>query len=98
VVSSNWAVDDHATAELMSSFYQRLEDGDAPHKALQYSRQAYLERHPDAAPYKWAAFEAYGGMRPVSWRQQNSWWPSLGYGAGGILLLLLGGRALRRRA
>ncbi|MFK8165328.1 MAG: CHAT domain-containing protein [Lewinella sp.] len=98
VVSSNWAVDDHATAELMSSFYARLESGDAPHEALQFSRKAYLERHPDAAPYKWAAFEAYGGMKPVSWNQQNSWWPTVGFGVGGILLLLLGTRALRQRA
>ncbi|WP_169435018.1 CHAT domain-containing protein [Neolewinella persica] len=98
VVSSNWAVDDHATAELMGSFYERLEKGDAPHEALQHSRRAYLERHPDAAPYKWAAFEAYGGMKPVNWKQSSSLWPSIGYGgAAAFFVLLLGSYFMRRK-
>lgn len=97
VVSSNWAVDDHATAELMQTFYEQLEQGRSPHEALQHARKAYLERHPDAAPYKWAAFEAHGGMQPVSWKQRASWWPALGYGAAGIFVLLLVGRRLRRK-
>jgi CHAT domain-containing protein len=97
VVSSNWAVDDHATAELMASFYERLDHGDAPHEALQYSRRAYLERHPDAPPYKWAAFEAYGGMKPVNWQQQSSIWPSLGYGAAIAFLSVILGSYFHRR-
>lgn len=97
VVSSNWAVDDHATAELMASFYKRLEHGDAPHEALQYSRKAYLERHPDAPPYKWAAFEAHGGMKPIHWDQKNSWWSSLGYGAAVAFFTVLLGSYISRR-
>jgi CHAT domain-containing protein len=97
IVSSNWAVDDHATAELMGSFYEQLENGRPPHEALQLSRRAYLERHPDAAPYKWAAFEAYGGMKPVSWDQQSSWWPSVGYGGAVAFLAVLLGAYFRRR-
>jgi CHAT domain-containing protein len=98
VVSSNWAVDDHATAELMGSFYEQLEQGHPPHEALQYSRKTYLERHPDAAPYKWAAFEAHGGMKPVTWKQHDSMWPSLGYGAAvAFLSVILGSYFSRRR-
>jgi len=88
VVASNWAVDDHATAEQMKTFYDGIEAGRPPHVALQGARKAYLEAHPDAAPYKWVAFEAYGGMRPVRWDKDagtgNWWWlalPVLGVGA-----------------
>ena len=97
VVSSNWAVDDHATAELMGSFYEQLKMGRAPHEALQHSRKAYLERHPDAAPYKWAAFEAHGGMKPVNWKQNHSMWPSLGYAAAVAFLAVIFGSYFRRR-
>jgi len=88
VVASNWAVDDHATAEQMKTFYDGIEAGQPPHVALQGARRAYVEAHPDAAPYKWAAFEAYGGMKPVRWDKKaeagNWWWlalPILGLGA-----------------
>jgi CHAT domain-containing protein len=88
VVASNWAVDDHATAEQMKTFYDGIEAGWPPHVALQASRRAYLEAHPDAAPFKWAAFEAYGGMGPVQWDKSSGigrwWWlalPLLGVGA-----------------
>jgi CHAT domain-containing protein len=97
VVSSNWAVDDHATAELMGTFYEQLERGRSPHDALQYSRRAYLERHPDAAPYKWAAFEAYGGMKPVNWKQYNSMWPAIGYGGAVAFFAVLLGSFFQRR-
>ena len=88
VVASNWAVDDHATAEQMKTFYDGIEAGQPPHVALQRARKAYLEAHPDASPFKWAAFEAYGGMGPVRWDKDsgasNWWWlalPVLGLGA-----------------
>ena len=97
VVSSNWAVDDFATAAMMKTFYAHIQDGKPPHRALQLSRAAYLEQYPDAPPYKWAAFEAHGGMRPVRWDRSRSRWPMLGYGALAAAGLGLGAVHLRRR-
>jgi CHAT domain-containing protein len=97
VVSSNWAVDDFATAALMKFFYQHIQDGKPPHQALQLSRKAYLEKYPDAPPYKWAAFDAYGGMKPVRWDRSRSKWPLVGYGALGLVVVGLGAAYLRRR-
>lgn len=97
VVSSNWAVDDFATAALMEVFYEHIQNGKPPHQALQLSRKAYLEKYPDAPPYKWAAFEAYGGMKPVRWDRSRSIWPMVGYGGLALLSLGLGTAYIRRR-
>lgn len=97
VVSSNWAVDDFATAALMKFFYQHIQEGKPPHQALQLSRKAYLEKYPDAPPYKWAAFDAYGGMKTVRWDRSRSKWPLVGYGALGLATLGLATAFYRRR-
>jgi CHAT domain-containing protein len=97
VVSSNWAVDDFATAVLMETFYEHIQNGKPPHRALQLSRKAYLERYPNAAPYKWAAFEAYGGMKPVVWDRSRSVWPAVRYGSLALVSLGLGAAYFRRR-
>lgn len=83
VVASHWAVDDHATAELMDGFYQALETGAPPHEALQTSRRAYLAKYPEAAPYKWAAFGAYGSMETVKWDRNAN-------GRTGLLFIIAG--------
>jgi CHAT domain-containing protein len=97
VVSSNWAVDDFATAVLMETFYEHIQNGKPPHQALQLSRKAYLDKYPNAPPYKWAAFEAYGGMKPVAWDRSRSVWPAVGYGSLALVSLGLGAAYLRRR-
>ena len=97
VVSSSWAVDDFATAALMEVFYEHIEAGQPPHEALRLSRKAYLEKYPDAPPYKWAAFDAYGGMKAVRWDRSRSKWPLIGYGMAGLILLILGTAVIRRR-
>lgn len=96
VVSSSWAVDDRATSELMNEFYTATAAGQAPNDALQTARKAYLSRHPNAPVANWAAFEAYGGMKPVRWEQKNGELP-WGWIGGGLLAVVLGGTVLRRK-
>ncbi|MEO0732752.1 MAG: CHAT domain-containing protein, partial [Bacteroidota bacterium] len=83
------------TAELMKYFYTAVRNGKTPDRALQYARQQYLTKHPDAHPAKWAAFEAYGGMVPPSWAEKLPWyrqlWPYLL-----ALLMVLGGITYKR--
>ena len=77
VVASNWAVDDRATAEMMATFYDHVALGEAPHQALRAAREAYLEDHPNAHPSRWAAFEAFGGTKPINWDRSKAWHQSI---------------------
>lgn len=72
VVASSWAVDDHATAELMDNFYEALSAGKRTDDALRDARAAYLQKHPETRPDKWAAFEAYGGMKAPGWDKSSN--------------------------
>lgn len=58
MVVSLWAVNDPATAKLMTVFYEQLKSGLAPRKAL---REAALQtRHSYSHPYYWAPFILIG--------------------------------------
>jgi CHAT domain-containing protein len=96
VVASLWAIDDYATAELMDGFYDNLAKDMAPDRALQAARKAYLDRFPDASPYKWAAFSAYGGMKPVNWDREPSPLPYFLYGGLGLMALAGLGFSLKK--
>lgn len=61
VVASLWAVDDSATAELMTRFYRRLLRDRLPAAAALRAAQRELASHPQwAAPYFWAGFVLQG--------------------------------------
>jgi CHAT domain-containing protein len=55
---SLWAVDDEATARLMTAFYSRLQAGVSPAAALRYAQCQLLKEHPH--PYFWAPFVLMG--------------------------------------
>jgi CHAT domain-containing protein len=58
LVVSSWAVNDRATAQLMTAFYQRLQAGATPRTAL---REAALATRRDYEhPYFWAPFVLLG--------------------------------------
>jgi CHAT domain-containing protein len=62
VMASLWRVQDRATAELMTHFYQAMwHDGLAPAAALREAQNAL--RHRYRAPYFWAAFVLQGDWR-----------------------------------
>jgi CHAT domain-containing protein len=56
VVATLWQVDDRATARLMESFYQDLEQNSSPRRALSVAQRAVSRRPVTAHPYFWAAF------------------------------------------
>jgi CHAT domain-containing protein len=61
VVASLWKVDDEATAELMSRFYQQmLKDGQPPAAALRAAQLAIWKQKRWRSPYYWAAFSLHG--------------------------------------
>lgn len=56
IVMSLWKVDDQATAELMIAFYQSLNAGNTPHKALDLAKRKLIKDKRFHEPYYWAAF------------------------------------------
>ncbi|NER05378.1 MAG: CHAT domain-containing protein [Okeania sp. SIO3C4] len=61
VVASLWRVDDVATAELMSQFYQgMLKDGFSPVEALREAQLQLLQEERSKSPYYWGAFTLQG--------------------------------------
>jgi CHAT domain-containing protein/tetratricopeptide (TPR) repeat protein len=61
VVATLWKVDDAATAELMSHFYERmLKDGLPPASALREAQLAMLKQKNRRSPYYWAGFVIQG--------------------------------------
>jgi CHAT domain-containing protein len=62
VVVSLWEVNDVATAEFMKSFYQHMNNGEAPSVALREAKLDMLHSGPPAYrhPYFWAPFVSVG--------------------------------------
>ena len=63
LVTSLWSVDDRATEEFMSVFYERLRAGEDRSVALSEARRAVRTTQPD--PYAWAPFVLLGKAGPV---------------------------------
>jgi CHAT domain-containing protein len=61
-IASLWQVDDEATAELISQFYQNLSQGMGRAKALQVAQKDWLQKHSGARnhPGYWAALTLVG--------------------------------------
>jgi CHAT domain-containing protein len=63
VIASSWAVDDAATAELMTQLYRGLFAEKSPAAALREAQRAVSRMPRFRHPYYWAAFEVQGGWR-----------------------------------
>ena len=61
-IASLWQVDDQATAELITQFYQNLSQGMGRAKALQVAQKSWIEKHSGARqhPGYWAALTLVG--------------------------------------
>jgi CHAT domain-containing protein len=58
-----WDVNDRSTAEFMTRFYRRVEDGEGKASALQGAMRELREDYPH--PYHWAPFTLIGKVLPV---------------------------------
>ncbi len=97
VLMSHWSVNDEATAWLITHFFQRMKEGNAPEKALQLAQADYLSQSDRVHPYYWAGFVLSG--ESFSQPLTDSDFP-LGWIAGLgtlLLLLVLTGFLLRRK-
>jgi CHAT domain-containing protein len=71
---SLWPVEDHATNELMQTFYQRLLNGESKMQALRAAQCSLLTSASPAYshPYFWAAFRLIGDPSPLPSRQRTA--------------------------
>ena len=63
VVATLWPVEDRATADMMTRFYERFTTGADPATALAAAQRALLVAPATAHPFYWAGFVAIGGAR-----------------------------------
>lgn len=86
-VMSLWQAEDHATSEIMSSFYILLRKGLPKHEALRQAKMTYLEQNKKTHPFYWATFVLYGDDQELDIRRQINvkLWLFL---LGGIILML----------
>jgi CHAT domain-containing protein len=63
VVASLWPVEDRATAELMTGFYERFTAGTDATGALAAAQRTLLVAPATAHPFYWAGFVSIGGSR-----------------------------------
>ncbi|WP_442267103.1 CHAT domain-containing protein [Tenacibaculum sp. ZS6-P6] len=75
LVKSLWKVNDKSSAEIMSSFYNKLNDGKNKKQALQYAKKDYLEKSIKELkhPFFWAGFVINGNTEPIA-NSYNFYW------------------------
>jgi len=74
LLNSIWQVNDKKTADLMDRFYHYLAKGEQKHIALQKAKLEILKNGTGQSshPFYWAAFKAYGNMKPVEVKKKSS--------------------------
>ncbi len=84
LVNTLWRVSDQAAAELMTYFYDGLEEGQTKDEALRNAKLQYLATAPAAQrhPFFWGAYVGTGDMSPLQLRSNRRWW-----WIGGLLLV-----------
>lgn len=92
VVASLWSLNDRATVDIVTSFYDELAAGASKPLALHEAQLAYLNRKDLPgylkSPYYWAGLTYYGDgaeMPAEGW----GWWPVV-LGVGALFLLAVG--------
>ena len=67
IISSLWNVDDHSSSQIMSSFYEQLNDTNTKPEALRKAKLAYLENSSlsESSPYYWASIVLIGNESPI---------------------------------
>ncbi len=98
VVAAQHVADERSSIRLLEHLMDALADGQPTDLALQHAKLAYLREAAsaeDARPLYWATWQVWGECAPLETGDPpRNLWPWL---AGGALVLVAGGRAIRKR-
>ncbi|SEG12226.1 CHAT domain-containing protein [Algoriphagus boritolerans] len=91
VVMSMWAIDEKASAEILTSFYSNLSKGMAKNTSLREAKLQFLDGAPDelAHPYFWGGLGLIGDPAPISGQSDNRILLLLGLFVFGVLIFFL---------
>lgn len=99
VVMSLWQANDASTSDVMTKFYENLDDGMSKAKALRAAKLAYLESSTNVFPYFWSPFVLLGDDEPLElsggWNRK---WMFAGIGILMIIGLGLSSKIKKKRA
>ena len=67
IISSLWNVDDYSSSQIMSSFYEHLNNEHSKPEALRQAKLTYLENASlsESSPYYWASIVCIGNESPI---------------------------------
>ena len=84
VLANIWEVDDKASNQLLSDFYEELHNGNTSHQALRKAKLKCIKNSPNselAAPFYWAGHHLFGEELKIDEGGVNWWlWVLLGLG------------------
>lgn len=86
IVTTLWSIDDYASSEIMTAFYQNLKAGAPKDAALRQAKLAFLKKRKGtnaAHPLYWAAFIPVGDMQPLG-NGGLPWWGWVGLALAGF--------------
>ncbi|MCB0851666.1 MAG: CHAT domain-containing protein, partial [Bacteroidetes bacterium] len=70
IVTTLWSVNDKTSADLMTLFYENLNQGMPRDQAMQKAKMAFIDEN--EAPFYWAGYIVIGDPGPI--RQPTNWW------------------------
>ena len=100
LVVSLWSVDDNATSQIMTNFYEYLAKGHKKNRALQLAKIDFIKQTDDIHrdPFYWAPFILIGDVSPIELRVQQPFWSTYwGLGIFALLTLLSGWFLFKRK-
>lgn len=89
IVNTLWEVNDAATAEIMTRFYESLAEETPKDEALRKAKTDWLDQadHLMAHPYYWAGYIAVGDMTALASRRNSTYLLLIGAISGAIFLI-----------
>lgn len=93
LVMTLWPINDHATAKLMTEFYEQLSKGKSKSAAMRQAKLNYIKLATavSAHPFFWASFMTVGDDAPIRLKKQGEWLSYLIWGGASLLFILVGG-------
>jgi len=91
IITSLWKIDEHVSAQLISAFYENLQNTNSVSASLRASKMSFINHEETVYrhPYYWAGLTLFGNDVNVKIKKRNSWFMRWEILSGLILLMLI---------